>query len=94
MIEYQEKLKPLITDWKNRNMNEFHIMAKITEEAGEVADALFKKDKNKIKEEILDLILFSVMMASYHGIELDGDSINKTIEKFYKKAEKYNKIIL
>lgn len=86
MIEYQKKLETLVADWKNRGMNDFHIMAKITEEAGEVADALFKKDKNKIKEEVLDLILFSVMMASYHGIELDETSINKTIEKFYQKA--------
>ncbi len=91
MIECRKKLQPLIADWKSGGKNDFHIMAKITEEAGEVADTLFKEDKNKIKEEILDLILFSLMLAEYHGVELDENSINKTIEKFYQKAEKYKR---
>lgn len=91
MISYQEKLKPLGADWKNKNMNEFHLMAKMTEEAGEVADALFKRDENRLKEELLDLISFAIMMANYHGIVLDDDGINKNIEKFYQKAEKYKK---
>jgi NTP pyrophosphatase (non-canonical NTP hydrolase) len=102
--EYQER----VDDWmKSLNLEEpywkpLEIMARLSEETGEVArelnhlhgakKVLGKGDINKLKNEMADIIITLICLANSHNINLDGameevfDKINSRDTKRYKKV--------
>lgn len=63
----------------------------LTEEAGEIARELFNRHARKdlyneenIKEEICDLILEAMVLASHYNIDLEK-ALNEKLDKLYKR---------
>lgn len=63
------------------------ILNKIEEELSEVKEALKKKSKKALREEIGDLLFIIAVLAYYNGIDPE-DALHKTDDKFIKRFKK------
>ncbi len=52
--------------------NSFAQMAKVTEEVGEVASALLKKDESKLIDGIGDVMVTLIILAEQNGLSIDA----------------------
>jgi len=50
---------------------------KLVEEVGELAEAILLQDKEKITEEIVDIIAWTLSVANIAGIDVEEDFIHK-----------------
>lgn len=71
----QETIKNVVQWAADKNLlkkeNSFAQMAKVTEEVGEVASALLKKDTPKLIDGIGDVIVTLIMLAEQNGLTIE-----------------------
>lgn len=65
-----------VVQWANdkdllKKENSFAQMAKVTEEVGEVASALLKKDEAKLIDGIGDVIVTLIILAKQNGLDIE-----------------------
>jgi NTP pyrophosphatase (non-canonical NTP hydrolase) len=94
MKEIDEIIKALLEFRNERDWEQFHnskdLALAINVEAGELLELfLWKKpedaSKDKIKEELADVLAFSFLLAEKHGFDVK----DIVLEKIKKNAEKY-----
>ncbi|MCT4561313.1 MAG: nucleotide pyrophosphohydrolase [Crocinitomicaceae bacterium] len=112
MSEYQEVLDLLIKFRDERDWKQFHdsknLATAISIEAAELNEIFLWKsiedsenvDKNKIKEELADVLSFAFLLAEKHGLnpfEIIADKIKLNgqkypVEKAKGRSDKYDKL--
>lgn len=109
MKDLDEIIKKLIKFRDERDWEQFHnskdLALAISVEAGELLELfLWKKaeevNKEKLKEELADILAFSLLLAHKHGLDIKEiltEKINKNAEKYpidkaKGTAKKYNEL--
>lgn len=72
----QETIKNVVQWAEDKNLlkkeNSYAQMAKVTEEVGEVASALLKKDEAKLIDGIGDVVVTLIILAEQNGLGIEG----------------------
>lgn len=68
--EAQEKLKEMYLQ-KDKDRGLFATFTWFTEEVGELAEALLSGERNKIEEELADVIAWAISIANLENIDVE-----------------------
>jgi len=86
------ELQKLVDSWIKKSggyWSEFKILGRLIEELGELSHALRIKNKQKIREEMGDLLFTLIVLSNKFEINLD-ESLKDTIEKYDKRILRRN----
>lgn len=84
---FQKEMAHRFKDFDKKS-GPFFLMTVLTAELGELADAVKKEEKERIREELADVVFGAVSLANIYGIDLTTVLKEKYLSKDVKEISK------
>ncbi len=85
--EIQKRVWELVGE-KDRMVGEMFLFSVLVEEIGELAEALRKKDKEGVSEELADVMFMVMSIANQFEVDLEARLVEKYLSKSLEEISK------
>ncbi len=85
--EIQRRVWELVGE-KDRMVGEMFLFSVLVEEIGELAEALRKREKERVAEELTDVVFMAISIANQFEIDLESKLVEKYLSKSLEEISK------